>query len=78
MRHGRGRGLLREAQTLHYYNTVDHGMDNDGNLAAQPDPNRVSPFALDVEMPSSVDAIGGRMALGRTRGRALKDRHRRA
>jgi iron complex outermembrane receptor protein len=56
-------GLLREAQVLGYYNTVEHGMDNEGKPTAQPDPSRMPPFALNVEMPSSVDVIGGRMAL---------------
>lgn len=56
-------GMIRSAEVLGYFNAVDHGMDNDGKPTAQPEPDRMPPFALDVRIESGVDISGGRAAL---------------
>ncbi len=61
-------GLLRALDVQAYYNAVDHGMDNDGKPTAKPDPDRMPPFALDVQIDSGIDVVGGRLALTLTPG----------
>ncbi|SHK72633.1 TonB-dependent receptor [Rhodothermus profundi] len=57
------RRLMRSLYVQAYYNAVDHGMDNDDKPTARPDPNRMPPFALDVQINSGIDVVGGRLAL---------------
>lgn len=59
----RTEGFVRGAEVLAYYNAIDHTMNNDGKPTAEPDPERMPPFALDITMPSSVDVVGGRAAV---------------
>lgn len=58
----RSAGLLRALDVLAYVNDVDHGMDNDEKPTAQPNPDRVPPFPLFVEVNSGVHVVGGRLA----------------
>jgi iron complex outermembrane receptor protein len=58
----RSHGTLRALSALVYFNRVDHGMDNDGKPTAQPDPNRMPPFPLRVEVNSGVRVKGGRLS----------------
>ena len=52
---------LHAIQALAYVNTVDHGMKNTGKPTAQPNPNRIPPFALDVSVDSEIQVSGARI-----------------
>lgn len=39
-----------------------HAMTNDAKPSAQPMPGRIPPFGVDVELPTSSDTLGGRLA----------------
>ena len=56
-------GPVRGLDVQAYYNAVDHSMDNDGKPTAEPNPDRMPPFALDVQIDSGIDVVGGRLAL---------------
>jgi len=56
-------GSLRELDVQVYYNSVDHGMDNDDKPTAQPVPVRTPPFALNVTVDSEMDVAGGKASL---------------
>lgn len=43
-----------------YINNVNHGMDNDGKPSAEPNPNRMPPFALDVSVDAQAHVRGER------------------
>lgn len=45
-----------------YINDVQHGMNNDDKPTAQPNPNRMPPFALDVGVDADVNVKGYRTA----------------
>lgn len=45
-----------------YFNDVSHGMNNDGKPTAEPNPNRMPPFALDVTVNADVKGKGYRTA----------------
>ena len=45
-----------------YINNVNHGMDNDGKPTAQPNPNRMPPFALDISVDAQAHVQGGKIA----------------
>lgn len=51
-------GALKSWSVKAYVNDVNHGMDNDGKPTAQPDPNRMPPFALDVTVDADVTVSG--------------------
>ena len=59
----RDRGIVRGAEVLGYYNTVDHGMDNDGKPTAEPGtlPSGMMRPPLDVSITSGIDITGGRV-----------------
>ncbi|MDJ0835205.1 MAG: TonB-dependent receptor [Acidobacteriota bacterium] len=57
-----GEGLVRAFQARVYDNRVDHGMNNDLKPTGQPNPNRMPPFAMDVNVETSSDTLGGRFA----------------
>ncbi len=54
--------VLKSVELKAYYNSVDHGMDNDSKPTAMPMEGRVPPFALDVAVNASMDVAGGRVA----------------
>lgn len=58
----RADGFLRRLNFLAYVNDVEHGMTNEGKPTAEPDPDRMPPFALDVDVDSEVTVTGGRAA----------------
>lgn len=45
-----------------YLNKVDHGMSNNSKPTAEPDPNRMPPFALDVRVESQAHVRGGKFS----------------
>ncbi|MCW9707094.1 TonB-dependent receptor [Fodinibius salsisoli] len=51
-----------------YRNTVDHGMDNDDKPTAQPNPDRMPPFGLDVGVDAHMYATGGKLSTTLTTG----------
>lgn len=55
-------GRVRSLEAQAYRYVVDHGMNNDRKPTALPNPDRMPPFALDIETLSSVEMWGGRMA----------------
>lgn len=54
--------IIESLQAKAYINNVDHGIDNDQKPTAQPDPDRMPPFGLDVEVDSKIHVTGGRLA----------------
>ncbi|GAA5521398.1 TonB-dependent receptor [Aliifodinibius salicampi] len=54
--------IIRNLQAKAYINNVSHGMDNDNKPTAQPDPDRMPPFALDVEVEADNYVSGGKLA----------------
>lgn len=54
--------IIESLQAKAYINNVNHGMDNDGKPTAQPDPDRMPPFGLNVEVDSKTHVTGGRLA----------------
>jgi len=53
------RGALREVHGQVYVNRKDHRMNNDAKPTALPNPNRVPPFGLDVDLPTESNVTGG-------------------
>jgi iron complex outermembrane receptor protein len=53
-------GGLDEARLEFYSSAKDHRMNNDGKPNALPMPGRVPPFGVDVDLPTSSDALGTR------------------
>ncbi|NBC26909.1 MAG: TonB-dependent receptor [Bacteroidetes bacterium] len=53
---------LQNLKARIYMNNVLHGMDNDQKPTAQPNPNRMPPFALDVEVDTKNYVYGGQLA----------------
>lgn len=58
-----GNGMLQAYSAQLYYNDVDHGMTNTGKPTAEPNPNRMPPFALAIGVESHITVTGGRFAL---------------
>jgi iron complex outermembrane receptor protein len=58
----RSRGTLRKLDVLAYVNDVNHAMDNDKKPTAQPNPDRMPPFPLDVNVDAGIRVYGGRAA----------------
>jgi len=59
-----GSGPLRDLEARIYDNRVDHGMGNWEKPTASPNPNRIPPFAIDVDVQTHAYVTGGRIALG--------------
>jgi iron complex outermembrane receptor protein len=58
---GRG-GSLRDVDLHVYFNDVDHNMTNAGKPTAEPDPDRMPPFPLNIAVETSTQVIGARAA----------------
>ena len=56
-------GVFKVVDLLLYSNNKDHRMNNNAKPTARPMAGRVPPFALDVDLPTSSEAIGGRAAV---------------
>lgn len=54
--------LIQNLRAKIYLNNVTHGMDNDDKPTAQPDPDRIPPFALDVTVEANNYVYGGQFA----------------
>lgn len=54
--------LLRNLKARAYLNNVSHGMNNDSKPTAQPNPDRMPPFALDVQVDTKNHVYGGQVA----------------
>lgn len=59
----RNDGFLRSVEILAYNNDVDHGMTNAGKPTAEPNPDRMPPFALDVDVNTGAETRGGRLGV---------------
>ncbi|MDZ7680228.1 MAG: TonB-dependent receptor [Fodinibius sp.] len=55
-------GALKSWTVKAYFNDVNHGMDNEGKPTALADPNRMPPFALNVQVDADMRVIGYRTA----------------
>ncbi len=62
-----GEGNVSEVHAQLYTNHKDHLMNNDEKPTAQPNPGRIPPFGIRVDLPTSSDTDGGRfkVSLGR-------------
>ncbi|RMI02413.1 MAG: TonB-dependent receptor [Calditrichaeota bacterium] len=56
-------GAIRSVEIMGYVNNVDHEMDNTGKPTAEPNPNRMPPFPLLVEVTTGANVKGGRIAV---------------
>jgi len=54
-------GKVAELFVQAYVNRKDHRMNNDEKPTAQADPNRVPPFAIDVELDTESNTTGGKL-----------------
>ena len=50
-----------------YANRKDHRMNNDEKPTAQPNPNRIPPFAIAVDLPTESNTAGGRLRVALSR-----------
>jgi len=55
-------GLLRKISMQGYFNKVNHKMNNDDKPTAQAVSGRIPPFALDINVDSGIEIIGGSAA----------------
>lgn len=55
-------GTLRDVDLQVYFNDVDHNMTNAGKPTAEPDPDRVPPFPLNIAVETSTQVVGARAA----------------
>ena len=55
-------GALQNVDLHVYYNDTDHDMNNSGKPTAEPDPDRMPPFPLNVRVETSTELFGGRAA----------------
>lgn len=62
------KGTLQTIEASLYRNTVDHGMNNDDKPTAQPDPDRMPPFGLDVKVDAHMYVTGGKLSATLTTG----------
>lgn len=51
--------IISQMEATAYLNNIDHGMNNDAKPTAQPDPNRMPPFAIDVGVDTKSNTSGG-------------------
>ena len=51
--------LISSVKANAYINNVNHGMDNDDKPTAQPNPNRVPPFPLEITVDTHAHVRGG-------------------
>ena len=58
--HQRPTGLVSEVAAQVYLNDKRHLMNNDNKPTAVANPHRTPPFAIDVDLPTSAETIGGR------------------
>ena len=58
--HQRPSGLVSEIAAQVYLNDKRHLMNNDNKPTAVANPHRTPPFAIDVDLPTSAETIGGR------------------
>ena len=58
--HQRPSGLVSEVAAQVYLNAKRHLMNNDNKPTALANPHRTPPFAIDVDLPTSSDTLGGR------------------
>ncbi|MEL7833118.1 TonB-dependent receptor [Fodinibius sp. Rm-B-1B1-1] len=54
--------LIQNMRAKVYLNHVTHGMENDNKPTAQPDPNRMPPFAIDVDVETRNHVYGAKLA----------------
>lgn len=54
--------MIQNISAKAYLNNVTHGMDNDDKPTAEPDPNRMPPFAIDVDVEANNYVYGGQLA----------------
>ncbi|MGD8495912.1 MAG: TonB-dependent receptor [Gemmatimonadales bacterium] len=57
-----GAGTLRDVDLHVYYNDVDHNMTNAGKPTAEPNPDRMPPFPLNIAVETSTQVVGARAA----------------
>lgn len=65
----RDRGALLGLDALVYAYDVDHEMTNDGKPTAEPNPDRMPPFPLDMSTWAGIRVYGGRLATRLDAGR---------
>lgn len=56
----RADGAMKTFTAQVYVNDIDHEMDNRGKPTAEPNPNRMPPFALDIGVVTEATTWGGR------------------
>ena len=66
--HQRPSGLVSEIAAQVYLNAKRHRMNNDNKPTALANPQRTPPFAIDVDLPTSSDTLGGRLHTTLTSG----------
>ena len=66
--HQRPSGLVSEVAAQVYLNAKSHLMNNDNKPTALANPQRTPPFAIDVDLPTSSDTLGGRFHATLTTG----------
>ena len=66
--HRRPSGLVSELGAQVYVNAKSHRMNNDNKPTALANPLRTPPFAIDVDLPTSSDTMGGRFHATLTTG----------
>ena len=66
--HRRPSGLVSEIAAQVYLNAKSHLMNNDNKPTALANPQRTPPFAIDVDLPTSSDTLGGRFHTTLTTG----------
>ena len=54
-------GVVTEWAGQVYLNLKDHLMNNNAKPTAQPNPHRMPPFPVRVDLPASADTLGGRL-----------------
>lgn len=55
-------GVLQNISAKAYLSNISHGMDNDDKPTAQPDPDRMPPFATDVHVDTKSNVYGANIA----------------
>ena len=61
-------GLVSEVAAQVYLNDKRHLMNNDNKPTAMANPHRTPPFAIDIDLPTSAETIGGRFHTTLTAG----------
>lgn len=60
--YAKSEGTLRSFDGSLYYSNVEHDMDNEGKPTAEPNPGRMPPFALQIDVETESKTTGGRGA----------------